>query len=251
MAISFIKKLKDKAQKIRTTIEEGSTTLRELRAEVEGTVDSLKADSEEKLMDIVTEIQESVEVFEEAGYELIGLRIEMGFNPKVVPKIRRISEISDRDFRKLVDEHKDREVVVALLRALRKAEQLEDKVKIPNLVYESIEIEVGVVPSVHINWAVPVINPEAKTATITAQPTAPTSAETVEEDDNFTTFKYTSSYGSSSSSEAGYSSPSHSSTTTESAQEEKPEKAEVKQEATTQPQQTGGLSKWMTFPKVD
>ena len=126
MAISFIKKLKDKAQKIRTTIEEGSTTLRELRAEVEGTVDSLKADSEEKLMDIVTEIQESVQVFEEAGYELIGLRIEMGFNPKVVPKIRRISEISDRDFRKLIDEHKDREVVAALLRALRKAEQLED-----------------------------------------------------------------------------------------------------------------------------
>ena len=75
MAISFIKNLKAKADKIRETIEEGANTLRELREEVEGTVDKLKVDSEEKLMDTVTEIRESTMVFEEAGYELIGLRI--------------------------------------------------------------------------------------------------------------------------------------------------------------------------------
>ena len=82
MALSFIKKLKDKAEKIRTTIEEGTNTLKELRSEVEGTVNQLKADSEEKLMDTVTEIQESVNVFEEAGYELVGLRMEMGSTRK-------------------------------------------------------------------------------------------------------------------------------------------------------------------------
>ena len=155
MAISFIKNLKAKADKIRETIEEGSNTLRELREEVEGTVDKLKVDSEEKLMDTVTEIQESTKVFEEAGYELLGLRIEMGFNPKVVPRIRRIQDISDREFRRLIKKHEDREVVAALLTAIRKAEELEDKVSIKNLELCNFEIEVGVVPAVHVNWAKP------------------------------------------------------------------------------------------------
>ena len=155
MAISFIKNLKAKADKIRATIEEGSTTLRELREEVEGTVEKLKVDSEEKLMDTVTEIQESTDVFEEAGYELIGLRIEMGVNPKVVPRIRRIQDISDREFRRLIKKHEDREVVAALLTAIRKAEELEDKVSIKNLELCNFEIEVGVVPAVHVNWAKP------------------------------------------------------------------------------------------------
>lgn len=175
MAISFIKNLKAKADKIRATIEEGSKTLRELREEVEGTVEKLKVDSEEKLMDTVTEIQESTDVFEEAGYELIGLRIEMGFNPKVVPCIRRIQDVSDREFRRLIKKHEDREVVGALLTAIRKAEELEDKVSIKNLELCNFEIEVGVVPAVHVTWAKP--DPEPVPVAAAAPPAEATKVE--------------------------------------------------------------------------
>ena len=166
MAISFIKNLKAKADKIRETIEEGSKTLREFREDVEGTVDKLKVDSEEKLMDTVTEIQESTKVFEEAGYELLGLRIEMGFNPKVVPRIRRVKDISDREFRRLMSKHEDREAVNALLKAIRKAEELEDKVSLSdhNLELCNFEIEVGMVPAVHVTWAKP--KPEPTPVTV-------------------------------------------------------------------------------------
>ncbi|MBL68197.1 MAG: hypothetical protein CMO74_07060 [Verrucomicrobiales bacterium] len=194
MAISFIKNLKAKAEKIRKAVEEGSTTLRELREEVEGTVSDLKADNEEKIMDTLTEIQESTSVFEEAGYELIGLRIEMGFNPKVVPSIRRVEDISDRAFRKLIEKHEDRKVVSALLKAIRKAEQMEDKVNLSSLELCNFEIEVGVVPAIHINWAKPEEEaPAADTKTPAPEPAQETRSPFISSS-SFTKSSFTSSF---------------------------------------------------------
>ncbi len=222
MAISFIKNLKAKADKIRESIEEGSNTLRELREEVEGTVDKLKVDSEEKLMDTVTEIRESTTVFEEAGYELIGMRIEMGFNPKVVPRIRRVKDISDREFRSLLGKHEDREVVNALLKAIRKAEELEDKVRLNdhNLELCNFEIEVGVVPAIHVTWAKP--EPEPTPVTVVAPATTEEESKTEEPASRFGTSTFASSSFSSSytpskyqSTSSSYTSPSPATTSSE------------------------------------
>jgi hypothetical protein len=262
MAISFIKNLKAKADKIRKTIEEGSNTLRELREEVEGTVDKLKVDSEEKLMDTVTEIQESTGVFEEAGYELIGLRIEMGFNPKVVPRIRRVKDISDQEFRRLMDKHADREVVNALLNAIRKAEQLEDKVSIKNLELCNFEIEVGVVPAIHATWA----KPEPKLAPVAAAP--PTREVTKEESEpaesdsrfgksSFVTSSFSSSYTPPKyepyqSTTPSYANPSSSSSEPgEEAEVGAEEPTDVETVAVPAAESKSGLDRWVTFPKID
>ena len=278
MAISFIKNLKAKADKIRETIEEGSNTLRELREEVEGTVDKLKVDSEEKLMDTVTEIQESTKVFEEAGYELLGLRIEMGFNPKVVPRIRRVKDISDREFRSLMSKHEDREVVNALLKAIRKAEELEDKVSLSdhNLELCNFEIEVGVVPAVHVTWA----KPEPETAPVTTE--SPATTEEIEPEEpasrfgasSFTSSSFSSSYTPPKyqSTASSYTSPSTTASsnpvetpeeqqaTVETAEPKTQEETELPAEATATPitkeepkpvaKKETGLDKWIKFPEI-
>ena len=278
MAISFIKNLKAKADKIRETIEEGSNTLRELREEVEGTVDKLKVDSEEKLMDTVTEIQESTKVFEEAGYELLGLRIEMGFNPKVVPRIRRVKDISDREFRSLMSKHEDREVVNALLKAIRKAEELEDKVSLSdhNLELCNFEIEVGVVPAVHVTWA----KPEPETAPVTTK--SPATMEEIEPEEpasrfgasSFTSSSFSSSYTPPKyqSTVSSYTSPSATASsspaetpeaqqpTVETAEPQTQEETEPQVEATVAPvpkeepkpvvKKETGLDQWIKFPEI-
>ncbi|MDP7011697.1 MAG: hypothetical protein QF685_09985 [Verrucomicrobiota bacterium] len=270
MAISFIKNLKAKADKIRETIEEGSNTLRELREEVEGTVDKLKVDSEEKLMDTVTEIQESTKVFEEAGYELLGLRIEMGFNPKVVPRIRRVKDITDREFRSLMSKHEDREVVNALLKAIRKAEELEDKVSLSDHSLElcNFEIEVGVVPAVHVTWA----KPEPETAPVTTE--SPATTEEIEPEEpasrfgasSFTSSSFSSSYTPPKyqSTSSSYSSPS-SATSSKPEEEAEPAGNDVPEEqpvvavaekpiAEEEPkpvvEEADGLDRWIKFPEI-
>ena len=65
-------------------IEEGAETIRDIRADVEGTVEDLKADSEEKMMESLQKIH-AERVFKEAGYLLSAIELEMGFNPRSLP----------------------------------------------------------------------------------------------------------------------------------------------------------------------
>ncbi len=155
----FIKNLKKKvdhyktkAEEIRAMVEEGAETIRDIRTDVENTVEDLKADSEEKLMERLEEIQEAERIFKEAGYKLTALRMEMGFNPKVVTVLKRDHEISKRMQERLVKQHEDNKLVKTLLTSLFKAEALEDKVHLNRLTFSEVHIEVGVVPAIHVLW---------------------------------------------------------------------------------------------------
>ena len=155
----FIKNLKKKvehyktkAEEIRAMVEEGAETIRDIRADVEDTVEDLKADSEEKMMESLEKIQEAERVFKEAGYKLQAVEMEMGFNPKVVSVLRRVSKIGARKQERLIKQHQDNKLLKSMLTSLFKAEALEDKVHLKSLTFTEVHIEVGLVPAVHVLW---------------------------------------------------------------------------------------------------
>ena len=149
---SKVDQYKSKAEEIRAAIEEGAETIREIRSDVESTVDDLKTDSEEKMMESLEKIQDAERVFKEAGYRLQAVRLEMGFNPKVVSVLRRESEISSSKQERLLKQHTDNKVLSSMLKSLFKAEALEDKVHLRRLTFHEVNIEMGVVPAVHVVW---------------------------------------------------------------------------------------------------
>jgi hypothetical protein len=149
---SKVEHYKTKAEEIRAMVEEGAETIREIRADVESTVDDLKADSEEKLMESLEKIQDAERVFKEAGYRLHAVRMEMGFNSKVVSVLRRESAINKRKQERLLKQHADNKLLSSMLNSLFKAEALEDKVHLRRLIFHEVHIEVGVVPAVHVVW---------------------------------------------------------------------------------------------------
>ena len=155
----FIKNLKKKvehyktkAEEIRAMVEEGAETIRDIRSDVESTVEDLKADSDEKLMESLEKIQEAERVFKEAGYKLRALKMEMGFNPKVIAMLRREKEIGTRQQERLLKQHADNKLLKSMLTSLFKAEYLEDKVHLRDLTFSEVHIEVGLVPAVHVLW---------------------------------------------------------------------------------------------------
>ena len=150
---SKVEHYKTKAEEIRAMVEEGAETIRDIRADVESTVDDLKADSEEKMMESLEKIQNAERVFKEAGYKLQAIRLEMGFNPKVVSVLRRESGINARKQERLLQQHADNKLLSSMLKSLFKAEALEDKVHLRRLTFHEVQIEVGVVPAVHVVWA--------------------------------------------------------------------------------------------------
>ena len=155
----FIKNLKKKvehyktkAEEIRAMVEEGAETIRDIRSDVESTVEDLKADSDEKLMESLEKIQDAERVFKEAGYKLRALKMEMGFNPKVIAMLRREKEIGTRQQERLLKQHADNKLIKSMLTSLFKAEHLEDKVHLRDLTFSEVHIEMGLVPAVHVLW---------------------------------------------------------------------------------------------------
>jgi len=155
---------KNKAEEIRAMIEEGAETIRDIRADVEGTVEDLKADSEEKMMESLEKIQDSEQVFKEAGYLLSAIELEMGFNPKVLAALERETEVSTRTKERLLKKHEDDKLLSTVLTSLFKAEALEDKVHLRRLTFSEVHLEMGLVPAIHVLWE------DKKTSGISSEP---------------------------------------------------------------------------------
>ena len=143
---------KTKAEEIRAMIEDGAETIRDIRSDVEGTVEELKADSEEKMMESLEKIQSAERVFEEAGYDLRAVELEMGFNPKVLAILKHESKISVRKKERLLKQHEEDKVLKTILTSLFKAETLEDKVHLQRLTFSEVHLEMGLVPAIHVLW---------------------------------------------------------------------------------------------------
>ena len=143
---------KTKAEEIRAMIEDGAETIRDIRSDVEGTVEELKADSEEKMMESLEKIQSAERVFEEAGYDLRAVELEMGFNPKVLAILKHESKISVRKKERLLKQHEEDKVLKTILTSLFKAEALEDKIHLKRLTFSEVHLEMGLVPAIHVLW---------------------------------------------------------------------------------------------------
>jgi len=143
---------KTKAEEIRAMIEDGAETIRDIRADVEGTVEELKTDSEEKMMESLEKIQDAERVFEEAGYDLRAVELEMGFNPKVVAVLKHKTSVSSRKKERLLKQHENDKLLKTVLTSLFKAEALEDKVHLQRLTFSEVHLEMGLVPAIHVLW---------------------------------------------------------------------------------------------------
>ncbi len=143
---------KTKAEEIRAMIEDGAETIGDIRADVEGTVEELKTDSEEKMMESLEKIQDAERVFEEAGYDLRAVELEMGFNPKVVAVLKHKTSVSSRKKERLLKQHENDKVLKTVLTSLFKAEALEDKVHLQRLTFSEVHLEMGLVPAIHVLW---------------------------------------------------------------------------------------------------
>ena len=183
---SKVEHYKSKAEEISAMVEEGAETIREIRSDVESTVEDLKADSDEKLMESLEKIQDAERVFKEAGYKLRGLKMEMGFNPKIVSVLLRESEIGARTQDRLIKKHKDNKLLKSMLTSLFKAEALEDKVHLKDLTFTEVHIEVGLVPAVHVLWEDKSAERLKATAGTTSTPVSSTSSPFTSSRSSFT-----------------------------------------------------------------
>lgn len=141
-----------KVAAMRETVATTAGQLGQLRADVQATISSLRAEGEDRLTEALREIDASVEVFREAGYVVHDVEMELGVAQRLIVHLEKAEDVPHTILRQLMGTHQGRKTTHAILAALIKAEELSDRVHLNHLGYHKLTVYVGLAPSVRVCW---------------------------------------------------------------------------------------------------
>ncbi len=169
------------AAQLRDTVLTTAGQLQQMRHDVQSSVMGLRADNEDRLAQALREINDSTGTFEEAGYELTGVDMEVSPVQRLVVHLDKFDSPTEATLRELLAANSGRQTVFALLNALAKAEAISEKVALTHLTYRGLVVHVGPAPTIRLCWSSDAeeaeLAPQATTShaapALAQQPTAP------------------------------------------------------------------------------
>lgn len=147
-------KIRIKAEEVSGAVTEAAGEMKQAMTEA---TQELKSVGEDKLLETTNAISKNRAVFEEAGYTISGMEMELGLNPRVIAHFRRHAEVPLREQELLITELEkkppaDGNLVVLMLKSLLKVQAMENRVHLERLAMAEVTLEVGIPPSARITW---------------------------------------------------------------------------------------------------
>ncbi len=103
-----------------------------------------------KIRDLTDELHDDLPIFERAGYSLHSLEVELGISPKLIPHFKVEKQISQEEQQTILDEVKHKRILSLLLSSLFKSSYLKEILKIGNLEFHGLKIELSAIPKVRL-----------------------------------------------------------------------------------------------------
>ena len=103
-----------------------------------------------KIKDLTDELHDDLPIFERAGYSLHSLEVELGVSPKLIPHFRVHKQISKEEQQAILDEVKHKRLISLLLSSLFKSSYLKEVLRIGDLDFHGLKIELAAIPKVHL-----------------------------------------------------------------------------------------------------
>lgn len=147
-----IQSVPPRVAELREAVSMTGGQLQQLQADVQRNVMDLKADGQDRLVEALHEVNGSTEVFEEAGYELGQVEMELSPVPRLMVHLNRVSDMQDSMLRLLAAANRDRRITHALLTSVMQAEAMADQVDITGQVYYKLIVHIGPVPAIRLCW---------------------------------------------------------------------------------------------------
>lgn len=141
-----------RAAELRETVLMTAGQLQQLRNDVQSNVTGLRADNDDRLAQALREINDSAETFLQAGYELVGVDMDLSPVHRLIVHLEKIESVSDTTLRSLLANNSGRPTIYALLSSLSKADSVTEKVHLSHLSFRELIVHVGPIPSVRICW---------------------------------------------------------------------------------------------------
>ena len=105
-----------------------------------------------KIKDMLDELNADLPIFEKAGYKLHSLEVEVGISPKLIPHFRVCDHISEEAQKAILEEVRHKRILHALLASLFKSSYLKKVLRVGNLDFHGIRIELSAVPTVRLQF---------------------------------------------------------------------------------------------------
>jgi hypothetical protein len=157
--------LKEKAAEIRQAIESApgkvaefreaitlsAGDLHRVRAEVQSNLSGLRAGNEDRLLQAMREINDSSYTFEDAGYELTGMDLDLSLNQRLAVQLRKFEDVPLDRLRALLSKERC-DTVRSILAGIIKAEETAANVEFTHLKHDAVTVHIGSVPLIRMCW---------------------------------------------------------------------------------------------------
>jgi hypothetical protein len=102
----------------------------------------------EKLKAVIVSLNQADPIFKKAGYLMEEMDVEFGIMPKLTPRFRQLSSVSDEDQQLLIDEVEELQLIKFILISLNKSSRMQTLFEDSELYYYGMEIVISNEPSV-------------------------------------------------------------------------------------------------------
>jgi hypothetical protein len=114
-------------------------------------LNELSAVGAQKVQELVQSFQQALPAIKSAGYEMTEFEVELGVTPKLIPHFRHAAKsVEDIDTARAM--LKDNKLGMMILVALLKAGEVHRQIKVAGFGFTHIEIELGLIPSVRLQY---------------------------------------------------------------------------------------------------
>ena len=143
--------LPGKAAEIREAVTMTGGELKQLRTDVQTSLHALRADSEDRLLGAMRDINDHAQVFEEAGYDLSGIELDLVPTQRLSVRLDRFEEVPHATLRSLLS-RQTTDTMRSMLNGIIKAEETAANVELSHLTYSGLIIHVGAIPMIRLCW---------------------------------------------------------------------------------------------------
>jgi hypothetical protein len=137
---------------IQKKVTDQTSTLKEKATETSGKLGDFTELSVEKLKGALEEINSSLPVIEKVGYKANELEIELGLPPGISIRFEKFHDADDAEIEKILEENEDKKILITIIKALTKADELRAGMKLGKFIFSEVELELGITPKVKMKY---------------------------------------------------------------------------------------------------
>src|SRR5215831_1361548 len=137
---------------INETVKEQLEKVKDTFSAAAEKVTDLKDAGAEKVSGYLNELSNGLPIIEAAGFNIDSINIEMGLPPLIFIVFDKTNEVKAGFIEELIEQHKDKKILTAVLKALEGANYIQQKITLNKFIFSGVIVKLGIPPSVTLKY---------------------------------------------------------------------------------------------------